>query len=209
MPTEVPASLRVLIVEDDTLVGMGLKAQLERLGHHVVGQAGTVAQATDLFRDQKPDLVLMDIRLDQGDGIELAERLRAERRTPMVVVSAYSDPELVCRAGEAGVFGYLIKPVTAESLAAQIEIALRRSREHEQLVEQNEALVKQLETRKLVEKAKGILMKRLALPEPDAHRRLQLESQKRRIAIADMARKIIESEELLGGGDGSPSTGGK
>jgi response regulator NasT len=191
MPSSTPAPLRVLIVEDDTLVGMGLKAHLEKLGHRVVGQASSTAAAADLFNREKPDLVLLDIRLDQGDGLELAASLRATRRVPMVVVTAYSDADLIRRAGEAGVFGYLIKPVTAESLAAQIEVALHRSRDAETLIERTESLSKQLETRKLVEKAKGILMKRLALSEPEAHKRLQLESQKRRLAIGDMAQKII------------------
>ncbi len=117
----------------------------------------------------------------------------------MIILSAYSDRELVARAGAAGVFGYLIKPVSAESLQAQVEVAVRRFAEHEQLLRENQELAQTLETRKLVERAKGIFMRRLGLEEPEAHRRLQQESQKRRISLADLAKKIIESEELLGG----------
>jgi len=191
--------LRVLIVEDDTLVGMGLRSQLEKLGHMVVAQAATAAEATEQFRLQKPDLILMDIRLDGTDGIELTKTLLAERRVPTIIISAYSDAKLIARAGAAGVFGYLIKPVSAESVQAQIEVAVRRFAEQEKLIAENELLSQTLETRKLVEKAKGIFMKRLGLSEADAHRRLQQESQRRRMGMGEIAQKIIESEELLGG----------
>jgi AmiR/NasT family two-component response regulator len=190
---------RVMIVEDDTLVGIGLKAQLDRLGHDVVGQASTAPEAMTMFRDRQPDIVLMDIRLDGTDGIDLAGQLLAIRRVPMIIVSAFSDKGKIDRASDVGVFGYLIKPVSGESLAAQIEVAARRFAEHEQLVREKEQLAQSLENRKLVEKAKGIFMKRLSLDEPEAHRRLQQESQKRRISIVELAKKIIESEQLLGG----------
>ena len=190
---------RVLIVEDETLVGMGLKKDLQRLGHVVVSQASTAEQARIEFRDKQPDVVLMDIRLDGADGIELAAELLAERRVPMIILSAYSEQQLIERAGAAGVFGYLIKPVSIESLQAQIEVALRRFQEHERVLAEKQELAATLETRKLVEKAKGIFMRRLNLDEPEAHKRLQQESQKRRMSIGELAKKIIESEELLGG----------
>jgi len=190
---------RVMIVEDDTLVGMGLRAQLEKLGHGVVGQAANGPEAQALYREQQPDIVLMDIRLEDTDGITLAGQLLAERRCPMIILSAYGDRELVERAGNTGVFGYLIKPVTPEGLQAQMEVAVRRFQQQEQLIKEKDTLAQTLETRKLVEKAKGIFMKRLSLDEAEAHRRLQLESQKRRISIADLAKRVIESEELLGG----------
>jgi two-component system, response regulator PdtaR len=191
--------LRCLIVEDDTYVVMGLRAQLELLGHSVVGDASTSAQAEKLYSQNPPDVVLMDIRLDGSDGIELAAQLLAKRPCPIVILSAYGDRELVDRAAAAGVFGYLIKPVGADALAAQIEVAVGRFREHMRLVAENEALVQNLETRKLVEKAKGIVMRRLSLSEADAHKKLQQESQKRRQNLAEVARKIIESEEMLTG----------
>lgn len=191
--------LRVLIVEDETLVGMGLKSQLEKLGHQVVGQAASAAEAKSIYRDHRPDFVLMDIRLDGDDGIALTSELLLARRCPMVILSAYGDRELAQRAGEAGVFGYLIKPITAEGLQAQIEVAVRRFQQQEQLIAEKDSLTHTLETRKLVEKAKGIFMKRMNLDEGEAHRRLQQESQKRRIGLAELARRVIESEELLGG----------
>jgi len=191
--------LRVMIVEDETLVGMGLRKDLERLGHSVVAHASNPEDARREYADEKPDLVFMDIRLDGADGIELAAELLKVRRCPMIILSAYSEQKLIERAGAAGVFGYLIKPASVEGLQAQIEVAFRRFQEQEGIRSEKDELALALETRKLVEKAKGIFMKRFGLEEPEAHKRLQQESQKRRIPIGELAKKIIESEELLGG----------
>ena len=197
--TAASSTKRTLIVEDDTLVGIGLRSHLEKLGHSVVGQAADAGQAITMYHDEKPDLVLLDIRLDHDDGIQLATHLMSERRCPMIVVSAFSDSSLIQRAAEAGVYGYLVKPVTREALAAQIQVAVSRFSETEQLRQEKDGLQEAFETRKLVDRAKGILMKRLSLDEPTAHRRLQAESQKRRVSMAEIARKVIESEKLLGG----------
>ena len=191
-------SLRVLIVEDDTLVGLGLKSQLQAIGHTVVGHAGDSAQAADLYRAEKPDLVLVDIRLGKDDGIELADELLMIRPCPLIIVSAYSDKELIERAGEAGFYGYLIKPVSQQALAAQIEVAVKRFNEAEQLRADKAKLATDLENRKLMDRAKGILMKRTGLGEDDAHRRLQQESQRRRIPLPELCRRIIESDEVMG-----------
>jgi response regulator NasT len=191
--------LRILIVEDEALVGIGLKEQLSRLGHEVIGQAASAAEGLQKFRDLAPDILLLDVHLDGGDGIELARECQKIRRVPMVVISAYTDPELIRRAADAGVFGYLMKPVEQGQLAAQLEVAVQRFREGEQVRQEKEQLATTLETRKLVERAKGIFMRRLHLDEGEAHKRLQQESQKRRISLAELSRKIIESEELLGG----------
>lgn len=194
-----PRPYRVLVVEDDTFVVLGLKSQIQKLSHELVGEASTADDALRLYRDRSPDLVLMDVRLDNADGIELAGKMFEHRRCPMVILSAFSDKELIARATEVGVFGYLIKPVSVESLAAQIEVAVRRFSEHQTLLAEKERLALQLETRKLVERAKGIMMKRASLDEAEAHRRLQQESQKRRISLAELAKKIIESEDIIGG----------
>jgi two-component system, response regulator PdtaR len=191
--------LRVLIVEDETLVGMGLKNDLERVGHTVVAQAANADEARRLYAEKLPNLVFMDIRLGGDDGIALAAELLQTRRCPMIILSAYSEQQLIERAGQAGVFGYLIKPVSVEALQAQVEVAVRRFQEQEQVRQEKDDLAATLETRKLVERAKGIFMRRLSLDEPEAHKRLQQESQKRRMTIGDLAKKIIESEELLGG----------
>ena len=196
-----PESLKVLVVEDETMVGMGLRAQLIKLGHTFVGHAANAVEARAMFKDKQPDLVFMDIRLGADDGLELANELLAQRRVPMIVLSAFSDQELINRASDVGVFGYLIKPASPEALAAQIEVAVQRFQDNERLRLEKEHLAQTLETRKLVEKAKGIFMKRLSLDEAEAHRRLQMESQKRRIGLAELCKRIIDSEELFGGKD--------
>jgi two-component system, response regulator PdtaR len=196
-PAQPTGPLRVLIVEDETLVGLGLRTQLQKLGHTVIGQAANAAEAHALFKSDRPDLVLMDIKLDQTDGIDLARQLLAERFVAMIIVSAYSDTDLIKRATDAGVFGYLIKPVNDKALEAQIEVAVRRSAEHLLLQAQNEKLQQDLETRKLLDRAKGILIKRANLSEDDAHKRLQQESQKKRISLAELCKRIIESDELM------------
>jgi len=194
-----------LIVEDDTIVGMGLKAQLERIGHRVVGQAANAAEGQRLFREHKPDLLLVDIHLNGDDGIDLLRQLLAERRVPAIIITAYSDRELIERATAAGVFGYLIKPISPQALDAQITVAVQRFAEQEKLQQEKQALTQTLEERKLVERAKGIFMRRLNLDEPEAHKRLQQESQKRRVPMVELAKRIIESEEMLGSGGGSAS----
>jgi len=191
------SSRRVLVVEDSSFIAMGLRADLERLGHTVVGMAASAAEARELFRQSAPDLVLMDIRLGEDDGIELTRELLAERPCPVVILSAYSDSELVSRAAAAGVFGYLVKAVSPDLLKVQIEVAISRFAESQQLRQQTEDLTRTLETRKVVERAKGILMKRLSLDEQAAHRKLQLESQRRRISIGECAKRVIDSEKML------------
>lgn len=190
---------RVMIVEDEAMISLGIAGHLQRMGHTVVAQVSTAAHALREYRAQRPDVVLLDIQLDGADGIDVAREMQAIRRCTMLIISAYSHPQLVERASDAGVYGYLIKPIVADALSAQIEVAVRRSRETEELIERNAQLMQSLENRKLVEQAKGIYMKRLALDEREAHRRLQQESQKRRISIAELAKKVIESAELLDG----------
>lgn len=193
-----PTSLKVLIIEDETLVGLGLRAQLHRLGHQVVGQAANVAEARQLFHDNPVDLALVDIRLEEEDGLALAASLLAERRCPMIVLSAHSDPELIHRAADAGFFGYLVKPCTEAQLAAQIELAVRRFADAERCRGERDRLAQELETRRLLDRAKAVLIKRAGLSEDEAHRRLQQESQKKRIPLAELCRRLLEAEELLG-----------
>jgi response regulator NasT len=190
--------LRVMIVEDDTLVGMGMRTALQKLGHSVVGQAADAGEARNMFKARDPQLVLMDIRLGEDDGIDLANDLLRQKRCPVIIVSAYAENDMIERASAAGVFGYLMKPVNEKMLEAQIEIATERFAEAEELRAETQKLTQDLRTRKVMEKAKGILMKRTHLSEEEAHRKLQAESQKRRIGMADLCQRIIESDELMG-----------
>lgn len=192
------SSLRVMIVEDDTLVGMHLRTALQKLGHSVVGQAADAAEARTMFKAKEPQLVLMDIRLGDDDGIELAAELLRQKRCPMIIISAYAENDMIDRASAAGVFGYLIKPVDERSLEAQIEVATRRFKEAEELRAETQRLSQDLKTRKVMDRAKGILMKRANLTEEEAHRRLQVESQKRRMGMGELCQRIIESDEMMG-----------
>ena len=197
-PTPTTAARNTLIIEDDTLVGLGIRTALEQLGHYVVGQAANAAEALKYFFEYKPDLLLVDIRLQDDDGIALVTDLMRHRRVPAIILSAYSDRELVQRAGAAPIFGYLVKPVEPNLLAAQIEVAVRRFDDQEQLLAEKRTLSAAIEERKLVEKAKGLLMRHLNITEPDAHKRLQQESQKRRLPMSELAKRLIESDQLLG-----------
>ncbi len=186
-----------MIVEDDTLVGMGMRTALQKLGHSVVGQAADAGEARQMFKARDPQLVLMDIRLGEDDGIDLASDLLRQRRCPVIIVSAYAENDMIERASAAGVFGYLMKPVNEKMLEAQIGIATERFAEAEELRAETQKLAQDLKTRKVMEKAKGILMRRTHLSEEEAHRKLQAESQKRRIGMADLCQRIIESDELM------------
>lgn len=186
----VARSLRIMVVEDDPMVSESIGALLENLGHSVVARPADAEQALDAFREQEPQLVIMDVRLNGDDGIDLTRKLLRLRSLPVVILSAHDAEELIQRAADAGVFGYLIKPVTRQALAAAITVAIRRFNEQTRLL-------LALEKRKLMDRAKGILMKRLNLSESDAHKRLQAESQNRRVSMAEICKKVIESEELL------------
>jgi response regulator NasT len=197
------SSRRVLIVDDDPTAGSELRKQVEKLGQVVVGQASAPEEAAKLHREQKPDIVLLDFDLEKEEGtngIQLGGRLLAERRAPLLMISGFSSPECIERVAGAGFYAYLVKPVSVETIGAQMEVSLRRFQDHELALMEKEQLTQTLETRKYVERAKGIFMKRLNLDEAEAHKRLQQESQKRRIPLGELAKKIIESEDLLGGG---------
>jgi len=189
--------LRCLIVEDETLVAMGLHAHLQRLGHVVVAQASNASEAETLYRQQEPDLVLMDIRLNKDDGIAVATRLLQQRPCPIIIISAFDDQALVKRASDAGVFGYLTKPITPRVLAPQIQVAVQRFNDHRALTAQKEALETTLAQRKTIEKAKGLIMQSMHISEAEAHKYLQHESQRRRQNIHDVARLFVETPALL------------
>jgi AmiR/NasT family two-component response regulator len=197
-PPRARKGLKVLVVEDDSLVGMMLEQYLADLGHKFVGRAANAAEAQDLYEKTSPDLVLLDIRLGGDiDGLELASSLQILRRCPMIVISAFSDKELIDRAAAAGVFGYLIKPASQQALQAQIEVSLRRFAETQELVAEVAQLKKDLLTRRLLDRAKSILIRRAGLTEDDAHRRLLRESQKRRIPLGELCQAIIANEQSV------------
>jgi response regulator NasT len=169
--------MRILVAEDETIIRLDLKETLERIGFDVCAEARDGEEAVELARTEQPDLAVLDVKMPRLDGIEAARRILAERPIPIVMVTAYGQEELVARAVEAGVFGYLVKPFRESDLLPAIRAAKARHAELEALREEAESLAEALATRKVVERAKGLLMERDALSEQDAFKRLQRASQ--------------------------------
>jgi two-component system, response regulator PdtaR len=169
--------VRILIGEDETIIRLDLKEILERAGFEVCAEARDGEEAVELARAEQPDLAVLDVKMPRLDGIEAARRILAERPIPIVMLTAYGQDELVARAVEAGVFGYLVKPFRETDLLPAIQAAKARHAELEALRGEAESLADALATRKLVERAKGLLMRREGLSEQDAFTRLQRASQ--------------------------------
>lgn len=189
--------LKVLAVEDEGFVAAALTAQLEELGHQVVGLAKDGQEAIECASKLEPDLVITDIRIPVRDGIETARVILGHRPVPIVLLTAYADESLIRRAGEAGVMAYLLKPADKQQLRSTIEVALARFEELRALRREVVDLKEALETRKVVEQAKGVLMKRLRLSEAEAFRRMQQTSRSKRSSLKDIAATILRAEELL------------
>jgi len=169
--------VRILIGDDETIIRLDLKEILERAGFEVCAEARDGEEAVELARAEEPDLAVLDVKMPRLDGIEAARRILAERPIPIVMLTAYGQDELVARAVEAGVFGYLVKPFRETDLLPAIQAAKARHAELEALRGEAESLADALATRKLVERAKGLLMKQEDLSEQDAFTRLQRASQ--------------------------------
>jgi response regulator NasT len=192
------APTRILLAEDNDLVALTLEEQLKILGFDVIAIARTGTEATDLAGRLSPDLVIMDIRMPEMEGTEAAARINHSRPTPILMLTAYTDRETIRKAEAAGALGYLVKPINEAELSPAINIALARFRELQTLRQQVMELEESLEARKLVERAKGILMQRLGLSERDAYERLRQRARDKRAKMKDIAQAIIEAEELLG-----------
>nr|WP_044199472.1 response regulator [Oscillochloris trichoides] len=192
------AATRILIAEDNDLVSLTLEEQLKGLGYDVVGIARNGAEAITLAGRLKPDLIMMDIRMPEMEGTEAAARIRDLMAVPIIMLTAYADKETVRKAEAAGALAYLVKPVNENELPPAINIALARFKELQTLRSQVTELEDSLEARKLIERAKGILMQRLGLNERDAYERLRQRARDKRAKMKDIAQAIIEAEELLG-----------
>jgi response regulator NasT len=169
--------LRVLIAEDETIIRLDLRGLLEAAGFEICGEARDGEEAVRLAQEQSPDVVLLDVKMPKLDGIDAARRILEERPTPIVMVTAYGERELVSRAVEAGVFGYLVKPFRETDLLPAIETARARHRELAEVRQEADSLAEALAARKAIERAKGILMEREGLSEPEAFARLRKASQ--------------------------------
>jgi two-component system, response regulator PdtaR len=182
---------RVVIADDEPIIRMGLREMLEEQGYIVVGEATDGQTAVDLAREARPDVVVMDIRMPGVDGISAAGILTQERIAPIILITAFYDRELVERARDAGVFSYVRKPFNESQLVPQIELALARFAEYQSLVKEAGDAKIAMETRKLVERAKGMLMKAHNVDEAEAYRRIQRMSMNSRKPMKDIAEAIL------------------
>ncbi len=169
--------MRILIAEDETIIRLDLRALLEKAGFDVCGEAKDGEEAVTMARTLEPDLALLDVKMPKLDGIDAARRILEERPIPIVMVTAYGNEELVSRAVEAGVFGYLVKPFRETDLLPAIATARARHEELSALREEADSLSEALAARKAIERAKGLLMEREGLSEQDAFARLRKASQ--------------------------------
>jgi len=187
---------RIILAEDDAVIRMDLKEELERQGYLVVGQVGDGQSAVNLARELRPDLVIMDIRMPEMDGIAAAEILTREKLAPVLLLTAYSEDDLIERARNAGVVHYVTKPWRQSDLKPAIEIALSRFQEFRAIESKVKDLEQSLETRKYVERAKGVLMDKYKLTEQEAFRRIQKLSMNNRKSMREVAEAILLTEEL-------------
>lgn len=190
------AQTRLVIADDESLIRMNLKETLVGLGYLVVGEAGDGVSAINLARELRPDMVIMDIKMPKLDGIKAAEMLTQERLAPVVLLTAYSDRDLVERAKEAGVVSYLVKPFREADLLPALEVAMARFSELRALDKQLGDLKESLETRKVVERAKGFLMEKQGLSETEAFRKIQQLSMNTRKPMKEIAQSILLAAQL-------------
>jgi len=189
---------RVLICEDEGLTALRLQTTLKNLGYEVVGEARDGEEAVAAAERLQPDAILMDVRMPRLDGIAATERIMKARPTAIVMITAFSEKELVEAALQAGASGYLVKPVSDDQIEPALRVALSRFGELNDLKEEVHDLKEALEARKVIERAKGILMKRFGGDEEDAYKRLQKMSRDRRQALKATAEQVIAAAEILG-----------
>lgn len=190
-------SLRVLIADDEALHNLALTSQLEMLGHQVVATASNGREAVELARETRPDIAFLDIRMPTLGGPDAASEIAADRPIPMIILSAYSDTRTVEEAVRAPIFHYLVKPVDPDDLAPAIAVARARFQEWLDARQQKELLALKLEERKIIERAKGLLMDTRKLSEREAYRFLQKTSQDKNTPMVELARKILLAAPLL------------
>jgi len=193
IPTETPGTARsVLVAEDETLIRLDIVEILRQEGYEVVAEVDNGESAIEKARELKPDLVLMDVKMPVLDGISAAETIVKERICPVVLLTAFSQKELVDRAREAGAMAYVVKPFTEADLTPAIEIAISRHDELRALEEEVSNLSEQFETRKLVDRAKSLLITKMGLTEPEAFRWIQKTSMDRRLSMRQVAETVID-----------------
>ena len=183
--------MRVIVVDDETIIRLDIKEMLVEAGHIVIAEAAEGEEAVRLATELKPDLVIMDVKMPGMDGITAARLINENQIAPVLLLTAYSQADLVEKAKESGVLAYLVKPIREEQLFPAIEIALSRFKEIKSLGEELDYLKESLETRKLLDRAKGILMAAHNLTEAEAYRKMQQYSMNQRMSLKELAEAII------------------
>ena len=190
---------RVVIAEDEALIRMDLAEMLAEQGYEVVGEAGDGARAVELAEQHHPDLVILDVKMPVLDGIAAAERIAEQRIAPVVILTAFSQRELVERARDAGAMAYLVKPFSASDLVPAIEMAVSRFAEVHALEQEVADLHDQLATRKTVDRAKSVLQTQLGLSEPEAFRWIQKTAMDLRLSMREVSQGVVDHGPGLGG----------
>jgi len=198
-PTGTPPR-RVVIAEDEALIRLDLAEMLREEGYQVVGEAGDGQEAVDLAESLRPDLVIMDVKMPRRDGIDAAAEIAAKRIAPVVLLTAFSQRDLVEKARDAGAMAYLVKPFSISDLVPAIEVALSRFTEITELEREVADLGDRLETRKLVERAKGLLQAKHGMTEPEAFTWMQRAAMDRRTSMKRVAEVVLESMDTPGSG---------
>lgn len=184
---------RVLIAEDEALIRLDLAEMLREEGYEVVGEAGDGQEAVELAELLRPDLVILDVKMPRRDGIDAASEIAAKRIAPIVMLTAFSQRDLVERARDAGAMAYLVKPFTPGDLVPAIELAVSRSEEITALEREVSTLSEQLATRKLIERAKGLLQSNQGLSEPEAFKWIQRAAMDKRTTMRQVAEVVLET----------------
>ncbi len=187
--------LRILLADDEAILRMDLREMLEDAGHEIVGEAANGEEAVELARRLKPEFIIMDVKMPIMDGLTAARVIDADGIAPILLLTAYSQQDIVEQASEAGVIAYLVKPVREEQLFPAMEIAYKRFTEMKSLNAELEQLKESLETRKLLDRAKGILMTAHGMTEQEAYRKMQQFSMAKRITLKALAESIIAAAE--------------
>lgn len=197
--TPVPGGsrLRIVAADDEPDMREFFQRMLAHLGHDVVGVAETGQQLVELARDNHPDLIITDVEMPGIDGLEALKQISAEHPVPGIVVSAHNEPEFIERAAKSTVLAYLVKPIKKEDLPPAIALAMQRFRELEALHAQTVSLKQALDDRKVIERAKGVIMKRAGLPEAEAFHRLQQLASERNCKMIEVAQTLLDAEQAF------------
>ena len=184
--------MRVLIVDDESLIRMDLRDIIESCGHEVVAEGTNGVEALELCKKHKPDIILMDVKMPELDGIAAARQIGFHHEAPVVLLTSYSQQDLIDKARDSGVYGYLIKPVREEQLVPSLEMALGRYKSDAQLREKMAELEQSLEDRKIIQKGTGILMELYSISETEAYNRIRTLSMNKQISIIETCNLIIK-----------------